>query len=179
MIDFEYILKVWLDFSTTAPLGRYLMGGTLQDAPESINIFTFFPPIFIVAKILFEGLSMALIYSSQQDTERISSPLSSNSNWFTEYLCGGFLFLGFFVLRGFPFFVHIWRQNDSLFDKKSKLFQKLDTLIVPSHALDHKTGNLLQKMIYPRLWTVFWQRSPQRVGVRLNFALTWLPIESP
>ena len=56
------------------------MGGTLQDAPEAISIFTFFPPIFIVAKILFEGLSMALSYSSQQDTQRISSSLSSNSN---------------------------------------------------------------------------------------------------
>ena len=38
MVDFEYILKVWLDFSTTVPLGRYLMGRTLQDAPETFSL---------------------------------------------------------------------------------------------------------------------------------------------
>ena len=33
---------------------------------------------------------------------------------------------------------HISRQNDSLFGKQSKFFQKLGTLIFPFHALDDK-----------------------------------------
>ena len=106
MVGFEYILRVWLNFSTTVPLGRYLMGRTLQDAPQSINIYTSFPPIFIVARILFEWLSTALIPSTEQDTEKISSSLSSKSNWFTECLCGDFLFLGSFVLCDFFFWEH-------------------------------------------------------------------------
>ena len=52
------------------------MGRTLQDAPESINIFTSFPPIFIVARILFGWLSTALISFSVQDTEK-RFPVSS------------------------------------------------------------------------------------------------------
>ena len=46
------------------------MGRTLQDAPESINIFTSFPPILVVAWILFEWLSTALISFSVLDTEK-------------------------------------------------------------------------------------------------------------
>ena len=48
------------------------MGRKLQDVPESINIlfFTSFPPIFIVARILFEWLLTALISSSLQDIQR-------------------------------------------------------------------------------------------------------------
>ena len=130
------------------------MGRTLQDAPESINIFTSFPPIFIVARILFEWLSTALISSLEQDTERISSSLSSKSNWFTECFCGGFLFLVSLSYAA-SFFGNISRQNDSLFDKQSKFSEKMDTLISPSLAFDHKIGNLLQRMIYPRLWTAF------------------------
>ena len=130
------------------------MGRKLQGAPESINIFRSFPPIFIVARILFEWLSTALISSSEQDTERISSSLSSSRidslNAFVEVSCS-LVSLSYAAF----FFGHILRQNDSLFDKQSKFSQKLETLISPSHAFDHKIGNLLQRMICPRLWTAF------------------------
>ena len=37
MDDFEYILRVRLDFSTAVPLERYLMGRTVQDATFSLE----------------------------------------------------------------------------------------------------------------------------------------------
>ena len=49
---------------------------------------------------------MALMSSSVQDTERISSSLSSKSNWLTEWFCGDFLFLAFFVLCDFFLWEH-------------------------------------------------------------------------
>ena len=45
------------------------------------------------------------------------------------------------------FLGYISRQNDSLFDRQSKLSRKLGTLISLSNAFDHKIGNLLQRVI--------------------------------
>ena len=117
------------------------MGRTLQDVRESIYIFTSFPPIFIVARILFEWLSTALISSAEQDTERISSSLSSKSNLFTECFVEGSCSLVSLSYAA-SFLGYISRQNDSLFDKQNKFSQKLDTLISSSRAFDHKIDNL-------------------------------------
>ena len=150
------------------------MGRTLQDTPESIDIFTSFPPTFIVATILFEWLSTALISSSEQDTERISSSLSSN--W-TDSLNA---FVEVFLSYVASFCGNISRQND----KQSTFSQKLDTLISPSLVFDHKIGAL--RRIFIRIFIRALRRIFDKLRLRrwvwnriwVDMASSWVDVAS-
>lgn len=58
IVDFGYILSLWLAFFKVEPLGRNLVGSTKPEAPESTSILNCLSPIFMAARILFTWFSL-------------------------------------------------------------------------------------------------------------------------
>ena len=104
------LLYQWLTWLSTSwgcdsiSQAQFLWGGTwwVEHCRMHLSQLTFslLSHSFMVTRILFGWLLTALISPSVQDTERISTSLSSKSNWFTESFSGGFLFLGLLFISG-------------------------------------------------------------------------------